>query len=251
MSTASATHERQSFWGRQFAPQITSAQIGFDAAFGIGLPLICLWNDPIVFRSGGFGRPLLGPYTTVAAVAIGLGLISLTAWLSIRRPPALFAGLMCGSAIFAALLGSVLLPFSIIGLVFVIGILGFSPFATAFVFWRNAVRAYRKARESGARTHRLALATTGLLITCGGPWAVHVYVTHEVSQAIEMALSADPTKAVPGITVLKWFWWSADFDRLVFAYEAEKDTKRRERLAAFYKELTGEEIEHRLAILRD
>ncbi len=250
MSTGSTPGGQQSFWHRQFAPHPTTGQIGFDLAFGIVLPIICLWFDPIVFRSS-FGGALLGRYAVLAGVAISLGLVSLTAWLLIRRPPALFAGLMCGGAIFATLLGVVLLPYSVIGLLAIVGVLGFSPFATAFVFWRNTVRAYRKARENASPVLLWALAAMGLLITCGGPWAVHGYVAHELSQASEMILSPDPAKAAQGLTVLKRFQRFVNLDQMVIAYEAEKDTGRRQRLAAMYKELTGVEIEQRLATLRD
>src|SRR5262249_22891883 len=54
-----------------------------------------------------------------------------------------------------------------------------------------------------------------------------------------------------GVSVLKRFRLLADFDQLVIAYEGERDPDRRARLAASYRELTGGEIEHRLAVLRD
>jgi hypothetical protein len=250
MSSVSAASGWQSFWQRQVSPLPTTGQINFDLTFGIVLPIICLWFDPIVFRSP-FGGALLGKYAVVGGIAIGLGFVSLTTWLLLRRSPALFAGLLCGGAIFATLLGIVLLPYSVIGLLAVIGVLGFSPFATAFVFWRNAVRAYHKAREGISPVLRWMFVIVGLLITCGGPWAVHGYVSHELSQASEMILSPDQAEVAHGIAVLKRFQPIVNLDEMVIAYEAEKDASRRQRLAAVYKELTGVEIEHRLAILRD
>src|SRR5690349_8406254 len=122
MSTISARTEQSSFWERQFVGQPTLGQIVFDAAFGIVLPVVCLWFDPIVFRSS-LGGPLVGRYTVVAGGAIGLGLLSLAAWMVVRRPPAFLAGLLTGGALFASLLGIFLLPFSIIGLFVLIGIL--------------------------------------------------------------------------------------------------------------------------------
>ena len=70
MSIVPATSGQHSFWRRQVAPQPTTGQISFDLAFGIVLPPICPWFDPIVFRSS-FGRALLGRYSVVAGMAVG------------------------------------------------------------------------------------------------------------------------------------------------------------------------------------
>ena len=247
MSTGSA-----SFWRRQVAPRPTPGQKAFDLAFGIALPVICLLLDPIVFQSSlPVGEPLLGRHAIAARVAMGLAFLSLSVWMLIGWPRAFMGGLLAGSAIFATLLGLVLLPFSIMGLFFVVGILGFSPFLTAFVFWRNAVRAFRWAREGTTELRVLIPAAVGLAISCGSPWAVQSYVTHETSRALEMVQSDNTAEAADGLSVLKRFRALANFDRLVFAYQAEKDEARRERLAAAYKDLTGAEIEHRLVKIRD
>ena len=81
------------------------------------------------------------------------------------------------------------------------------------------------------------------MLSWGGPWAVHVCVTREVSQACEMALSADPAKAAQGVATLKRFCWPVNFDCLLRAYEKERDAQRRQRIAAVYHEVTGSDIE--------
>lgn len=239
-----------SFWGRQFAPQPTAGQIIFDLGFGIVLPVVCLYFDPIVFQ-GTLPGPLVGSHRVVAIVAIGLAFLSLSAWLLLGRPAALLAGLLAGGAIFAALLGLVLLPFSIIGLFMLIGVLGFAPFITAFVFWRNAVRAFYRARQIGTAGRVLSLAVVGLVISCAGPWALQSYVKQESSRALEMVMADDTAEAAKGFAVLKRFRIFADLDCMVLAYDAEQDAGRRERLVEAYQELTGEEITRRLAVLRD
>lgn len=243
-----ATPDQLPFWRRQFSPQSSVRQDVFDVAVGIALPLFCLIVDPFVLRSS-FGEPLLNGYRGVAISAIGLGFFSLALWLSIRKPSAVLAGLLAGGALFALLLGLVLLPFSAVGLFMVIGILGFSPFATAFVFWRNAVRAFPRPLQG--RTAVKVLAVLGLTLASAGPWAAQLYVKHEVSRAFAMIQSDDPTAATHGVAILKRLSVFADFDRLVTQYESEEDQERRARLARMYWELTGSEIEHRLAILRD
>lgn len=250
MSTAENKIDTGSFWRRQFAPVATSRQFVFDVLMGICLPLVCLYFDPIVFRSLS-GEALLGRYTTLALVAILLGLLSLTVWLSIRRPPALLAGLLAGGAVFSCLLGLVLLPFSLMGLLWLIGVLGFAPFLTGFVFLRNSVRAWQMAGSTSRSLWRPILMAAGLLAACCGPWTAHWYLNREVDRAIALARSQDPGQALTGINSLHWFRGLLSLDAILKAYDEEPDPVVRDRLAGLYKELTGEEIEFQLDRLRD
>lgn len=250
MPTAENKFETGSFWRRQFAPVATSRQFVFDVVTGICLPLVCLYFDPIVFRSLR-GEALLGRYTTVALVAILLGLISLTVWLSLRWPPALLAGLLAGGAIFAGLLGLVLLPFSLIGLPALIGILGFAPFLTGFVFLRNAVRAWLLAGSTSRSLWRPMLMAVGLLAACCGPWTAHRYVNREMDRAIALARSHDSGQALAGANSLRWLRGLVSLDAILNAWDEEPDPFVRDRLAGLYKELTGEAIEFQLDRLRD
>ena len=76
MSTSPTDPKQPTFWERHFELKPTPEQIAFDIAFGIALPLLCLYLDPIVFRAkGSFGEPLLGRHAVLAYAAIGLGLL--------------------------------------------------------------------------------------------------------------------------------------------------------------------------------
>jgi hypothetical protein len=239
MRLFSTVMESTSFWRRQFAPQPSHRQTAFDIAFGIAMPLICLYFDPGIFRRP-VGNAELGPYVIVAGVAIALGFVSLTGWLVLRWPAALLAGCLSGGGIFALLLGIVLLPMSVLGVFFVIGILGFTPLATAFVFFRNAVRAYYAAHLSKPAV--ASLVTLGLVVTCGGPWVCQIYVDHETDRALEMVQSSDPAEVTQAISFIGRLRTLTGFNSLVYAYPLEPDEKRRERLAAAYQEMTGNEI---------
>jgi hypothetical protein len=46
-------------------------------------------------------------------------------------------------------------------------------------------------------------------------------------------------------------WFATDADDLVWAFDREQNPDRRRRLAAAYRRVTGGDVEHRLAILRD
>lgn len=237
------------FLRRQFAPSVTSGQQAFDRIFGIFLPLMCVGLDPFVFRTS-FGRPLLYGYETGGIGSMLTGIASLGFWLSTRRFPMLIAGMLTGCAVFAFVLGCLLFLPSVVGLLFVIGILGFTPFATAFVFARNAVRAFIQARVRSVPGATLALVT-GLATTVAGPWIAQAYIRHQRSEAILALLSENPTDDAQAIIVLKGFRAIGGLDDVVLAYGRTQNDAERERLAAAYLELTGESIEDRLYRLND
>jgi len=114
---------------------------------GIVLPVACLVFDPVVFRGGFAGGPLLGPFKLFAYALIALEIAALGAWLALRGRAGVWCGplggVMTAGALFSLVVGVVLLPFSLLGLMFLIGVLGFSPFLAALVYWRNGGRAPR------------------------------------------------------------------------------------------------------------
>jgi hypothetical protein len=135
--------KRKDFWRRQFRPEVTTTQIGFDLALGVIAPILCYVFDPIVFR-GGFGAPLFPDYQAFTYLLSGAQIAVLVLWLVVR-PQHHIGGQMIGGAlltgaVFCLVVGLVLSPFSLMGLMFGIGIFGFTPFLTAFVYLRNAVR---------------------------------------------------------------------------------------------------------------
>jgi hypothetical protein len=214
------------------------------------LPVVCLALDPIVFRSSGgpFGGALLGPYKVVGYSAAGLGMVSLGVWLIRRRPAGLLAGLLAGGAAFALCMGVVMLPFSLLGLVFVVGALGFVPFGTAWAFAWQARSAWRAA--GAGRTVR-RWAAVGFLVACGVPWVLHVGARAATRTATAAALSEDPAEAERGLAALENLWFVVDADGLAWAYSREEDPGRRQQLAAAYRRVTGGDVEDRLGVLRD
>jgi hypothetical protein len=239
------------FWERQFAPLGTELQLGFDVILGIVLPLFCLMLDPIVFRAGAFGRPLIGEYAIAGKLAMICGMVSLAVWLLFGKFPALFVGLLAGGAALAAGLAVILLPLSLMGLVMLIGVLGFTPFVTAFVFLRNAIRAYERASRPNPRMTFLIPILFGLAISCGGPLAAQSYIHRQTARGLELVVSNDTAEHERGLRLLKPYAWATNFDPIVRAYEAETDEGRRKRLEGAFRELTGNDVEDRLTILND
>jgi hypothetical protein len=250
MSSDSATIPETSFWSRQFGQERTWAQICFDLVVGAMLPVACLAADPIVFRGDSFGAPRFGSYALFAYAFIGIAILALAVSLLPNGSNALLAGVFVADTLFALLLGFAILPYSILGVFFVcIGLLGLSPFLTAFVFGRNAIRAWKNARHT-TRTS-VMLAAMGFVFASAGPFFFQRFVDQEITRATELAVSTDEHEAVQGVSRLRSLSFIANSDNLVWAYRAERDSDRRDRLARAFKELTGEEIEHRLRRLLD
>lgn len=240
------------FWARQFARESTVEQSLFDVVFGVFAPLICLMCDPVVFRGGLFGTPLLGGWLTAGWCAIGLGFISLSVWLYVGRPAPLLAGMLLAGALFALLLGIVMLPLSLIGLVMVIGIFGFTPFVTAFVFLRNYIRAVRSDSMKSRGATPVVLFVVGLATGLLVPLGANALVSSRIAKGTQMVLSGDAAQQTKGIVLLRSVGFAADFDDLVYAYDrATDDEAERRRIADAYREITGDDIQHRLVMLLD
>lgn len=139
------------FWKRQFFLEPTSRQWRFDWAFGVVLPTICVAADPIVFSSFlGEGDALLARYKIFAYLLSSVSIMAMAAWLLWGQRlgglrPILGGLFMAGSAI-SLIVGLILLPFSLIGMLLLIGFLGFTPLFSSFVYLRNSVRAINGAK---------------------------------------------------------------------------------------------------------
>lgn len=142
----------RNFWRQQFDSKVTGGQAAFDIIMGVTMPTLCLIRDPVVFQNHlAYGQSILGPIKVFAYTSIGPGILALSLWLLLsrylKRTSAFVAGIFFYGALFALLLGILILPVSFIGLFGLIGVLGFTPFLSSLVFLRNGVRAYRQANE--------------------------------------------------------------------------------------------------------
>src|SRR5260221_14757198 len=137
------------FWRRQFRKESTSEQRVFDSIFGIIVPLFCAVADPAIFKGSLIGDAFLGAYKPFAYILGLASVVALGIWLSIGRRSrllsCLFSGLFLAGAIFSLAVGIILIPLSVVGLAIGIGVLGFAPFLSAFVYARNTVRIYHSA----------------------------------------------------------------------------------------------------------
>ncbi|MGD9590552.1 MAG: hypothetical protein AB7Q37_11410 [Pyrinomonadaceae bacterium] len=138
---------RPKFLARQFSQQPTLAQQKFDWTFGVILPIVCVAADPCVFRSS-IGFEVSGPlvkFKIFAYILSSISIMSIAAWLLWGNKLGGFrpflGGLFLAAAAVSTLVGVVLFPISVLGSFLIIGVLGFTPLFSGFVFLRNASRA--------------------------------------------------------------------------------------------------------------
>ena len=226
----------------------------FSIATGILAPIACFVLEPIVLSDAldmppplrminelwllGYG--IIGLEMLVLALRLAYG-----ARLGAANGP--IAGVLFAGALFVGGLGLFLLPFSLIGLVVLIGALGFVPLLTAFVYFANAAAAYRDARQVKEGAKPLASALLGALLAIGVPVTAQATVALAVQSAIR-DVAAGKSGALARLRTWHRF---APRDSLVWSYASEPDPVRRQRLAEAYNELTGEDVESRLARLAD
>ena len=183
--------KKSGFWKRQFAPIPTPAQDKFDTLFAIVLPILFLVLDPVVFKTPGsfFGPGYLEQYQLLAylvsSVEIGLFLTWRTFRLRLRPFSMAFAGAFIAGAVFSLMIGIAILPLSVLGLMFLIGVFGFTPFATAFVFLRNGVRVARVNINHAGLPRRIAVAVLSGALTLTIPLIANGRVDNPVSVTVE------------------------------------------------------------------
>ena len=250
------------FWRRQFDGAPTRAQRRFDVTFGIVMPLLCFYFDPIVFRSRYYNshHGVYSGFRVYAYTISALEMVALCAWLLAAgragRRPAALAGMLLAGALFSFSVGFSILPYSFLGLLVIIGVLGFVPFLTAFVYLRNGWRAAGAVGRAGKGSPGLAAVALacGFFFALGAPGVAQVSVTNEVKAALAdvragRELSPARLKALRAA--------GADsgprvYDELVWEYRDERDPARLARLAQAYAEITaGGDIERRLRFLTD
>lgn len=138
---------RVGFWSRQFQIEPTESQRQFDWTYGVVVPLVCVAADPIVFRNNG----LLSDYRPFAYILSAVSIMAMAAWLlwgnRLGWLAAPLGGLFVAGSFVSLIVGVILFPFSLIGLLILIGFLGFTPLFSGIVFLRNGFRAIYAAQD--------------------------------------------------------------------------------------------------------
>lgn len=244
------------FLRRQFMPSTSSAQRVFDVLFGVVAPILCFVFDPIVFRAN-FGLGLLPAYQSyaylVSGIEISLLLICLLWGPQLQPRTRLLGGTLMAGALFSGVIGVILLPFSLIGLLLGIGIFGFIPFFTALVYWRNGKRALQLAGKHLSIRATIGTVALGCVLSLGAPAGLNLIASRLVSESMKAVLYGDPRSADMAVDQIKYlrFFARPEVDTLISAYTTETEPRRKNELKRRYARLTGEDIEVRVAILLD
>jgi hypothetical protein len=249
MPSGSDQSSSPSFWARQLAVGATRWQLIFDFCVGVLVPVVGVLRDPVVFHAS-HNRAVLGEYRVAGQIATGIGILSLTGWIAFRRPAALFVGLLGPAAVFAVVLGLLLLPVTLARLMALTDFTGLVPFLVALVFFRNGYRALAQARSRGRRTSLLARAVLSFFVSCAAPWTGQVFVNRQIADAEPLILSINPADVSRGVAVLRSLRGLYDADRIILEYQSESIPVFRYRMARAYQKITDEDIEWRI-ILRD
>ena len=215
---------------------------------GVAVPPIMLLLDPVVFRGSFVGPGLLSQYRAAGYVGIASGVAALALLLVRDRAKAFVAGFMAGAAVFGLALGLAILPFSLLGTLFLgVGLLGFSPFPSAAVF---GVWAHRTFREAPPRLRTLQAAAGVLVFGCLCIGA-QVGATNVLRTSIGDIVSGGVRKQKIAEERLSRWQWLVDMDQVMLAWEKEPDPEAKRHLADAYKGVTGQDIEDRASQFAD
>lgn len=173
---------RPGFWARRFSTGPTHSQRTFDWLFGVIIPVVCFVFDPFIFTSR-WESSLLGGFRPFAYILSYVSIMAMIAWFlfgeRLKWLNAFLAGLFGIGALISFTLGVLLLPFSLLGLIFVIGILGFTPLFSAAVYLRNAVWAFRAARPFLEKRVVISSFVLAAVFSVAVPWAVNAHIKRE------------------------------------------------------------------------
>jgi hypothetical protein len=251
-----ARRKRGSFWKRQFAGDRTEPQLVFDVVFGLLAPVLCFYFDPLVFKGGFVGQPLYPSYQlftyAITALAVSVLAVSMLFDRRLGRWSRVVGGVLINGAVFSSVIGFAIFPYSLLGLMIAIGLLGFIPFLTAFVYLRAGWRTLKHEDQPADRS-MIGGLLVGATLSLAIPALLSLYVSRSASQSIDAILHGNSQQAENAVGHLRWlpFVPQQNLEPLIDAYLVETDINRKEIIKHSYRVLAGEDIERRLAIFND
>ena len=249
---------RQGFWAGQFGPNRTKSQDFFDVMFGLVLPVACFVADPLVFTSTPvFGPPLLEDFQLIAYVVSAIEMGFFLVWRTFPKrvstfSPA-FAGVFLAGAFFSTVVGLAILPFTLLGLFMVIGLLGLTPFFSAFVYLRNGIRAFKVQANDSTFLLRFVVAGLGAMLFVAVPIRASIQIDRAMSMSVDTLVSGNAVEAEAAANQLKRFRFvsTKNRNRLADAYGREADPVKRDIIKRVYQDMAGDDIEMRWHVLAD
>lgn len=236
---------RPGFWSRRYGSEPTPSQRTFDWFFGVILPVVCFAFDPFIFTSH-WESSLLGSYRPFAYILSYVSIMAMIAWLlfgeRLKWLGAFLAGLFGIGAFISFTLGILLLPFSLFGLMFLIGVLGFTPLFSAAVYLRNAVWAFRSAQPFFEKRVAISSFLLAAVFSVTVPWTINMHIKRELDR-IQSGNSEEIRAAASRLSYVRPL---IDVSPLAVQYHRLSDkteSGRRQALAEAYRDLSGKNIE--------
>ncbi|NOT47908.1 MAG: hypothetical protein HOP17_09210 [Acidobacteria bacterium] len=247
--TADEPTVEKSFWRRQFQAESTRAQKKFDWTFGVVLPVICFAFDPVVFKGSSLGAATYGAYKPFAYLLSFTSIMAMMAWLiwgdRLKSISSLMGGLFILGSVVSFAVGLVMLPLSLVGLIVLIGALGFTPLLTGIVYLRNGVRAVRSAKALLPGRTLVYATTLAALFSFTIPFVINV----EINRSIQNIKFGDENVAAAEARKLRLLSPLVNFDVLANECFVESDGEPRalkmQIIAALYADMTGHRVEER------
>jgi hypothetical protein len=195
---------------------------------------------------------MLGGYKPFAYLLSYVSIMGLLAFLMFRGKLRWFNGVLSGlfflgSAI-SLVVGIIILPLSLIGLIILVGALGFTPLFSAFVYYRNAVRAYKLAKGSMTVKYlRHSLALSAIL-----SFSLPFFFNVKVKQEIDLMLSGDAQTIEAAGKRLAYVAPLVNVERLAKRYDGRGNTAElNQAIEKTYLSLTGEDVKEAKRRLSD
>jgi hypothetical protein len=158
-------------------------------------------------------------------------------------------GFLCGlfgvASLISLLIGIILLPFSIVGLLMILGLLGFTPLLTSFVYFRNAVRGYQFCKlfvETKVLFNSIFLSAV-LAIT------MPLLLNLKINNLLKIMLYGDANEVRAAANKLKYITPIVNFERLAGKNCDENNSDKNRAIFESYQELTGESLERKNYII--
>ncbi len=215
---------------------------------GVVFPLVLLRFDPFLLGGRNQGS-LMGAFSGPIYVAIFLSILAFIGLLFSSGRMARLSGILSGAVIagslLSALLGSVLLPFSITGIrLYGLGLLGLYPWVVSILYFQAGRSAMR-----GSGNRNALWPIVGFIIVVGVPLVLMGAANRELDRLA--AHAGDGREwTTTDLRPEQFLTWAGDSDRIVGQYEGETTSARKENLGRLYGNLTGQDIEARLERLR-
>lgn len=246
---------KKGFWRRQFDRQATAAQKRFDWIFGVILPVICFAFDPVVFKGNAMGTAYLADYKPFAYILSFVSVMAMAAWLiwgaKLKWLGAVLAGLFVVGGLISLGIGIVLFPVSVLGLIILVGVLGFTPLFSALVYLRNARRAYQSAKpflENGVLVNSFVLSA---ILSAVIPSVANV----QIKKTVDEMHKGDARTIRANAQSLRYIAPIVNLDSLALRYQQvqsnEIKTEEMKAISEAFLMLTGEDIEKKSRILFD